>query len=123
MRVFALFDDSGRPVGFWHEGIHAPGKIPDDAIQITTQQWKAFTDNAGQRCWKDGHVVTYKPGDDILIGSMLFERNARLDKCDWVVLRSLETGEPVPQEWLTYRQALRDLPESTDPLWPEAPTI
>lgn len=38
------------------------------------------------------------------------ERNKRLADTDWVILRNLETNEPVPESWLTYRQALRDLP-------------
>lgn len=51
------------------------------------------------------------------------ERDRRLAASDWVTLRNLETAEPVPPEWLAYRQALRDLPETIeDPsgvVWPE----
>ena len=55
------------------------------------------------------------------------ERDRRLADSDWVVLRSLETSEPVPPEWRAYRQALRDLPETTGyavalPDWPSRPT-
>lgn len=54
------------------------------------------------------------------------ERDRRIAATDWVILRNLETSEPVPQEWLDYRQALRDLPETTadpaKPVWPKAPT-
>lgn len=49
------------------------------------------------------------------------ERNARLAASDWIVLRNLETNEPIPQEWLDYRQALRDLPMTANPKWPEEP--
>jgi hypothetical protein len=38
-------------------------------------------------------------------------RNILLQRSDWIVARSTEKGEPVPQEWKDYRQALRDLPE------------
>jgi|13_taG_2_1085334.scaffolds.fasta_scaffold02133_2 hypothetical protein len=38
-------------------------------------------------------------------------RNILLKKSDWIVVKSTEMGEPVPQEWKDYRQALRDLPE------------
>jgi hypothetical protein len=38
-------------------------------------------------------------------------RNILLQKSDWIVARSTEMEEPVPQEWKDYRQALRDLPE------------
>ena len=36
-------------------------------------------------------------------------RNRLLADSDWVVARSIETGEPIPQEWKDYRQVLRDI--------------
>lgn len=55
------------------------------------------------------------------------DRDNRLAATDWVILRNLETSEPVPTEWLEYRAALRDLPGNTDdparPDWPSPPTI
>jgi hypothetical protein len=59
------------------------------------------------------------------------ERNRRLAETDWVVARAYERGEPVPEAWATYRQALRDLPEQlTDEQvlagnipWPEPPEL
>ena len=38
------------------------------------------------------------------------ERNRRLAETDWIVARAYERGEPVPEAWAAYRQALRDLP-------------
>lgn len=38
-------------------------------------------------------------------------RDTLLAECDWVVVKSLESGQPIPAEWATYRQALRDLPQ------------
>lgn len=52
------------------------------------------------------------------------DRDRRLSATDWVVLRAADTGQPVPPEWLAYRQALRDITEQPDPLnieWPVAP--
>ena len=43
---------------------------------------------------------------------------------DWVTLRSNDLGEPPPPEWRAYRQALRDLTKTCDPLnviWSVAP--
>jgi hypothetical protein len=59
------------------------------------------------------------------------ERNRRLAEVDWVVVRAYERGEPVPEAWAAYRQALRDLPEQlTDEQvlagnipWPEPPKL
>ena len=53
------------------------------------------------------------------------ERNKRLAECDWVVIRATSTDTPVPEEWKTYMQALRDLPANTEdpvnPVWPVSP--
>jgi len=53
------------------------------------------------------------------------QRDNLLSSSDWIVTKSLETGVAVPQEWLDYRQALRDLPQQTgfpDSItWPTAP--
>lgn len=53
--------------------------------------------------------------------AMRAERNARLAASDWVILRNLETNEPIPQVWLDYRQALRDMPLTPDQEWPNEP--
>ena len=54
------------------------------------------------------------------------ERNKRLAECDWVAIRAFTTDTPVPEEWKTYMQALRDLPANTEdpenPVWPTIPT-
>ncbi len=57
------------------------------------------------------------------------ERDRRLAETDWVVARAYERGEPVPEAWAAYRQALRDLPEqltdeqvlSGEIPWPKPP--
>ena len=53
------------------------------------------------------------------------ERNKRLAKCDWVTLKAYSTDTPVPEEWKTYMQTLRDLPANTEdpvnPVWPVPP--
>lgn len=41
---------------------------------------------------------------------MRVERDKRLADVDWVVIRSIRTGEPIPQEWKDYMQALADMP-------------
>lgn len=52
-------------------------------------------------------------------------RDRLLAECDWMVVKSLESGQAVPSEWATYRQALRDLPQQagfpTSINWPVKP--
>jgi len=53
------------------------------------------------------------------------ERDRRLSDSDWVVLWASDQGLPVPPDWLAYRQALRDITNTTTgPLsvvWPREP--
>jgi hypothetical protein len=52
-------------------------------------------------------------------------RDSLLQETDWIVTRSYERGEPVPANWVSYRQALRDItaqagfPYSVE--WPTKP--
>ena len=52
-------------------------------------------------------------------------RDRFLTETDWVTIRATERGDPVPTEWQTYRQALRDITEQTgfpeNIEWPEKP--
>lgn len=52
------------------------------------------------------------------------QRNSLLQRSDWISARSVDTGEPVPEEWKIYRQALRDITNQEDPfniVWPTPP--
>jgi hypothetical protein len=52
-------------------------------------------------------------------------RDAKLAECDWLVIKSVETGIALAADWATYRQALRDVPAQAgfphDITWPEKP--
>ncbi len=47
------------------------------------------------------------------------ERNKRLSDCDWTQTNDCKLSETKIQEWKVYRQALRDLPETTTPSFDE----
>lgn len=52
------------------------------------------------------------------------ERDRLLAASDVFVVRAYEKGDPVPQETVAYRQALRDVTKQVDPftiLWPDIP--
>ena len=53
------------------------------------------------------------------------KRSSLLAQSDWVVPFYLEKGQPVPQEWQDYRQALRDIPQQEGfpyaVIWPTKP--
>ena len=54
------------------------------------------------------------------------KRNKLLTETDWVTWKAYSQGVSVPEEWATYQQALRDLPENTtdpaNPVWPTKPS-
>jgi hypothetical protein len=56
------------------------------------------------------------------------ERNFKLVESDWVVTKALEAGTSVPDDWKTYREQLRQLPNKlTDEAvlnfsWPTKPS-
>lgn len=59
------------------------------------------------------------------------ERDRLLAETDWVTLKAVDAsndglGIQLPQVWLDYRQALRDLPGTTadpaNPVWPTKPS-
>ena len=54
------------------------------------------------------------------------KRDALLSACDWIVNSDVTISSKKKQEWLTYRQTLRDLPSvvenpTNDVIWPEKP--
>jgi len=57
------------------------------------------------------------------------DRNNRdniLQETDWIVIKYLDIGEPIPKKWSEYRQGLRDITEQDgfpgNVNWPEEPT-
>ena len=59
---------------------------------------------------------------DTAWASLRAERNRRLAACDWTQLADAHLSQDKKDAWATYRQELRDLPESvTDPTAPEWP--
>jgi len=57
--------------------------------------------------------------------SIRAERDSKLAKCDWRVIKAIESNQPQDFEWAAYRQALRDVPTQAGfPLaviWPQEP--
>ena len=55
------------------------------------------------------------------------ERDRRLAEVDWIFSGDYQLSEEEWGAWTTYRQALRDLPSTTEnpanPMWPEKPPL
>ena len=66
------------------------------------------------------------------LSSLRRQRNQLLTETDWVTLKAIDDsndglGIQLPQVWMDYRQALRDLPANTtdpaNPVWPTKPEV
>lgn len=102
--------------------------IPTDAVEIDAEQHAALL--AAQADGKmiaadaQGNPIAIDrpaPTADEIMASVRRKRDALLAASDWVVTRAVETGTPVPAEWSEYRQALRDITEQAEIIWPEKP--
>ena len=101
-----VVDLSSQYHDFLTDTPHAMGERPSDShvFNYKTKRWNADLD----RAWE----------------LVKIERRRLLAACDWVTIRAAESGSPVPPEWITYRQALRDVTLQTDPeqiQWPQEP--
>lgn len=74
--------------------------------------------------WKVSYTVEQKPLSHVeeIIRE---ERNRLLSETDWVVTKYMERKEDIPQEWLDYRQELRNITQQNgypwDIIWPTNP--
>jgi len=82
-------------------------------------QWSNQTFN-----WVDTRTDDQKKKDQIAIVDL--QRSDLLSSSDWIVIRATDQGTPIPKDWQTYRQALRDIPTQSgypfNVVWPTAPT-
>ena len=67
-----------------------------------------------------------KEAHEAAVDSARAKRDRLLAESDWVTIRATDTSNPVPDDWQTYRQALRDITEQSgfpdNVEWPTAPS-
>ena len=62
-------------------------------------------------------------GDAIQGDVVRVERDALLAATDWVVTKAIELGEPIPNNYVVYRKALRDMPTQAGWPWTITPVV
>jgi len=71
--------------------------------------------------WTCGWDISNRP-EEAAAAAIKDRRNKVLATTDWIVTKSLETNQPVPSNYVVYRQSLRDLPDQEgfpfDVEWP-----
>jgi hypothetical protein len=74
--------------------------------------------------WQFHYTVEQLPLEQVA-QTVRHERDRLLEASDWVVSRSYERQQPVPETWAAYREALRDIPEQSGfpyaVQWPQMP--
>ena len=99
---------------------------PDDIIEITLGQYRELLDGVnlqGKEIYLDGDTLALK--DRIVVitwNNIRDKRNYLLAKSDYTQMADWPGDKA---SWATYRQALRDLPQTytnaADVIWPTAP--
>lgn len=112
--------------GFYSSDAHPnPADRPEDCFEISHEEWDALMDanRRGEILSYEGGEITSKPRL-ITMDDIRATRDKKLRASDW------SQGRDIPaetqNEWATYRQALRDIPETYDGkpdqvVWPETP--
>lgn len=126
-----VMDTNGLPLGFYDEEINS--NIPDEAIEITDEQWQEFLNNQGKRRWDGTKVVEYIKvyTDEELAEQVRAKRDSLLRDFDLNIFCNplhWEEYTPEQQNILTgYRQALKDIPNQSgfpsEVAFPEKPEL
>ena len=102
------------------------------------QQWNLMNNEYDTLVWESVNSVPKPTLEELenlwptVLNTKIFkdlrtERNRRLAEVDWVFSTDYQIEHKKRSEWLAYRQALRDLPSTTNdptnPSWPEKPSI
>lgn len=75
----------------------------DNRTHVSTQTVE-LVDNTWTQVWQ----IVQLPLDQAEV-NVRAHRDYLLQDSDWIVSRSYERGDPVPADWATYRQSLRDV--------------
>ena len=63
--------------------------------------------------------------NDLNLGSVRQQRNGMLSGTDWTQIGDATLGDHTAEEWRTYRQALKDIPQTysrvSEVVWPNDP--
>jgi hypothetical protein len=113
--------------GFYTTEIHGKN-IPSDCIEISKEYHKQLLDSQSNgniiEPDKNGYPVSVKPEISYTWEQIRNKRDLLLKESDWSML--VDTApKPSRKAWLSYRQSLRDLPQTfsntTEIIWPEIP--
>jgi hypothetical protein len=102
------------------------------APALTTVSEGPITFDAARDAWTNTWVETpftfeqVSAAADAALSALILNRNVLLYQCDWTQLPDVDLSVQSVADWRTYRQALRDYPDTVDdafnpPAWPTPP--
>lgn len=102
--IYATLDNSGFVTGFYDTSLHGDN-IPDNAVEITKEQYDELLNNQGKTALVDGYVIEKeKELSEVEANiSNAFKAREYLNSTDWYVIRNIENGSAIPDEVATKR--------------------
>ena len=74
---------------------------------------------------EEAELAAMAEAADLEMGSVRSQRNTMLSASDWTQIGDATLGDHTAEEWRTYRQALKDIPQNhtrvSTVVWPEDP--
>lgn len=113
-----ITSDDGSTVTITYKVYTIISKIDESADNIQQiyvlpqEEW--IYDDIDMTVEKQYNVSYYTDSEleSVKLTTLRLERAKMLAQCDWVVVKSMETGVGISTDILEYRQTLRDLPEN-----------
>jgi hypothetical protein len=105
-------------------GVYTVKELPRPEYNPETHYLKSSDFYQVDGVWQMHYYAEPLPQSRVEL-TMRNKRDKLLSESDWVVAVSYEQQNPVPQEWASYRQQLRDIPTQQgfpyDIIWPQIP--
>jgi len=107
-----------------------PRSASESDLMAAVKQSVTSSELADMRRYAEDYLISntegvYFKSDAAMKDEVEQKRRMHLHMSDWVVVKASEKGEAVPQEWATYRQALRDITDQAgypeNVVWPAKP--
>jgi hypothetical protein len=126
---FVLFEGNDYLEGYGSNISHYV--LNNTIVDYTQEQKNTKLNKPNYKCtwsnetftWVDARTTEQQNIDAENLANI--KRDIMLSDSDWIVIRALDQGNPIPTDWQTYRQQLRDISQQSgyplNIIWPTPP--